>query len=76
MSSKEITRNPRTADAIEPWTIGAARTGESREVLRQRKSETLQDRLKKGELQQLSLFTDENGIIRVGGRVDKALSLL
>ena len=34
---------------------------------------TLQDRLKKGELQQLSPFTDENGIIRVGGRVDEAL---
>ena len=33
---------------------------------------TLQDRLKKGELQQLSLFTDKNGI-RVGGRVDEAL---
>ena len=31
---------------------------------------TLRDRLKKGELQQLSPFTDENGIIRVGGRVD------
>ena len=34
---------------------------------------SLQDCLKKGELQQLSLFTDKNGIIRVGGRVDKAL---
>ena len=34
---------------------------------------TLQDRLKKGELKQLSPFTDENGIIRVGGRVDEAL---
>ena len=34
---------------------------------------TLRDRLKKGELQQLSPFTDENGIIRVGGRVDEAL---
>lgn len=34
---------------------------------------TLQDRLKKGELQQLSPFTDENGIIRVGSRVDEAL---
>lgn len=34
---------------------------------------SLQDRLKKGELQQLSLFTDNNGIIRVGGQVDKAL---
>ena len=34
---------------------------------------TLQDCLKKGELQQLSPFTDENGIIRVGGRVDEAL---
>ncbi|XP_068723496.1 uncharacterized protein [Montipora capricornis] len=34
---------------------------------------TLQDRLKRGELQQLSPFTDENGIIRVGGRVDEAL---
>ena len=34
---------------------------------------TLQDRLKKGVLQQLSPFTDENGIIRVGGRVDEAL---
>ena len=34
---------------------------------------TLQDPLKKGELQQLSPFTDENGIIRVGGRVDEAL---
>lgn len=33
---------------------------------------TLQDRLKKGEFQQLSLFTDKNGI-RVGGRVDEAL---
>ena len=29
--------------------------------------------LKKGELQQLSPFTDENGIIRVRGRVDEAL---
>ena len=34
---------------------------------------SLQDRLKKGEIQQLSLFTDNNGIIRVGGQVDKAL---
>ena len=34
---------------------------------------TLQDILKKGELQQLSPFTDENGIIRVGGLVDEAL---
>ena len=33
---------------------------------------TVQDGLKKGELQQLSLFTDENRIIRVGGRVDEA----
>ena len=33
----------------------------------------LQDCLKKGELQQLSPFTDKNGIIRVGGQVDKAL---
>ena len=33
---------------------------------------TLQDRLKKGELQQLSPFTDENGIIRVVGRVDES----
>ena len=32
---------------------------------------TLQNRLKKGELQQLSTFADENGIIRVCGRVDK-----
>lgn len=31
------------------------------------------DRLKKGELQHLSPFTDENGITRVGGRVDEAL---
>lgn len=28
---------------------------------------TVQDHLKKGELQQLHPFTDENGIIRVGG---------
>ena len=34
---------------------------------------TLHDRLKKGELQQLSPFTDESGITRVGGRVDEAL---
>ena len=34
---------------------------------------TLQDRLNKGELQQLSPFTDKNGIIRVDGPVDKAL---
>ncbi|XP_067031374.1 uncharacterized protein [Acropora muricata] len=34
---------------------------------------TLQGRLKKGELQQLSPFTDKNGIIRVDGPVDKAL---
>ena len=27
---------------------------------------TVQDHLKKGELQQLNPFTDENGIIRVG----------
>ena len=33
---------------------------------------TVQDHLKKGELQQLNPFTDENGIIRVGGRVDEA----
>ena len=39
MSSKEITRKPWTADIIERWTIGAARTGESREVLGQRKPE-------------------------------------
>ena len=39
MSSKEITQKPRTADAREPWTIGAARTGESREVLGQTKPE-------------------------------------
>ena len=34
---------------------------------------SLQDHLKKEELQQLSQFTDKNGITRVGGRVDKAL---
>ena len=34
---------------------------------------TLHDRLRKGELQKLSPFTDENGVIRVGGRVDEAL---
>ena len=34
---------------------------------------TLQDHLNKGELQQLSPFTDKNGIIRVDGPVDKAL---
>ena len=34
---------------------------------------TLKDRLKKGELQQLSPFTGENGIIRIGGPVDEAL---
>ena len=28
MPRKEITRNSRTQDAIEPWTIGASRTGE------------------------------------------------
>ena len=33
----------------------------------------LQDRAKKGEFKSLSPFTDENGIIRVGGRVDKAI---
>ena len=33
----------------------------------------LYDRLQKGEFQQLSPFKDENGIIRVGGRVDEAL---
>ena len=33
---------------------------------------TLHDRLKKGELQKLSPFKDENGVIRVGGRVDEA----
>ncbi len=32
----------------------------------------LNDRIKKGELKTLSPFTDEKGIIRVGGRVDKA----
>ena len=33
---------------------------------------TLHDRLKKGELQQLSPFTGENGITRVGGWADEA----
>ena len=32
----------------------------------------LNDRIKKGELKTLSPFTDEKGVIRVGGRVDKA----
>ena len=34
---------------------------------------SLNDRLKKGELKRLSPYTDPHGIIRVGGRVDKAL---
>ena len=33
----------------------------------------LHDRLKKGEFKSLSPFTDDKGIIRVGGRVDKAI---
>ena len=34
---------------------------------------SLHNRLKKGEFQSLSPFVDENGVIRVGGRADKAL---
>jgi len=35
---------------------------------------SLGDRLKKGELKNLSPYTDPDGIIRVGGRADKALA--
>jgi hypothetical protein len=34
---------------------------------------SLHDRVKSGQLRQLSPFTDEDGIVRVGGRVDQAL---
>ena len=34
---------------------------------------SLSDRLKKGELKKRSPYTDSDGIVRVGGRVDKAL---
>ena len=32
----------------------------------------IQDRVLNGEFKMLSLFKDDNGVIRVGGRVDKA----
>ena len=34
---------------------------------------SLKDRLMKGELKNLSPYTDSDGIVRVGGRADKAL---
>ena len=47
--------------------------GEAEKYWVKESQKTLHDRLKKGELQKLSPFTDENGVIRVGGRVDEAL---
>ena len=35
---------------------------------------SLSDRLRKGELKKLSPYTDSDGIVRVGGRADKALA--
>ena len=37
--AKKFSRKPWTPDALEPWTIGATRIGESRELLGQRKPE-------------------------------------
>ena len=34
--------------------------------------ESFSDRLRKGEFKQFSPYTDSDGIVRVGGRVDKA----
>ena len=53
--------------------LGPQELGKAEKYWVKESQKTLQDRLKKGELQQLSPFTGENGIIKVGGLVDEAL---
>ena len=66
--NNEIVSNLSTQGPLSPVELQEA---ESLWIKEAQKS--LHDRLSKGEFQSLSPFQDENGIIRVGGRVSKAV---
>ena len=66
--NNEIVSNLSTQGSLSPVELQEA---ESLWIKEAQKS--LHDRLSKGEFQSLSPFQDENGIIRVGGRVSKAV---
>lgn len=60
-------------NSVEEVSLTPNEIEESRKVWVKEAQKCLKDRLKRNEFRTLSPFVDEEGIIRVGGRVDNAL---
>ena len=70
--AKKLPENPEQQMQLSRGALAPQELEKAETYLVKEDQKTVQDHLKKGELQQLNPFTDENGIIRVGGRVDEA----
>ena len=71
--TKKLTEKPEHQAQLSDGPLAPQELKEAEKYWVIESQKTLHDRLRKGELQRLSPFTDENGVIRVGGRVDEAL---
>ena len=71
--AKKLPENPEEQMQVSHGLLVLQELEKAKKYWVKESQKTLQDRMKKGELQQLSPFTGKNGIIRVGGRVDEAL---
>ena len=70
---KEEKNTKMTQDTSDVYVISAKELEEAELYWIKRSQKSLHDRLKKGELKGLTPFTDDDGVIRVGGRVSEAI---
>ena len=69
----EKIRRVQEEDSVKEVSLTPNEIEESRKVWVKEAQKCLKDRLKRKEFRTLSPFVDEEGVIRVGGRVDNAL---
>ena len=68
-----LEKNPETTLQVRQGPLSPKELENGEQYWIKKAQRSLQDKLKSGQLQQLSPFVDEHGIIRVGGRIDQAL---
>ncbi|XP_028399264.1 uncharacterized protein LOC114522722 [Dendronephthya gigantea] len=71
--NKDNTETTRPKDTSDDRSISAKELEDAELYWVKQSQKSLHDRLKKGELKGLTPFTDDNGVIRVGGRVSEAV---